>query len=246
MRLVLITGTSSGIGQAAARQFAARGDRVVGVARREPEEQEGLAGVVADVSDSESMQAMADKVLTEHGVPDVIVANAGIGLDALFTEARDEDWQRLLEVNVLGVVRTIRPFLPGMLERGSGRILIVSSIVGKRGTPYYSAYSASKFALHGMADALRAELHGSGVSVGMICPSSTVTGFQDQIVRRGPGQERRRVRRHSAESVARAIVDMAGNQRREIVLSAEARLLVLMDSLVPGLVDRFLARMLKS
>ena len=250
-RLVLITGASAGIGRATAVAFVREGARVVAVARSEERLRE-LAGsldqgavipVSADVADATSMEAMAAEV-REIGIPDVIVANAGVGLDALFVETRDEHLARVFEVNVFGVVRTVRPFLPAMIERGSGRVILVSSIVGKRGIPHYSAYSASKFALHGMADALRAELYHSGVSVGLVCPSSTTTEFQERLLREGPAQKRSRPRRHPPEAVARAIVRMAGSRRREMILGVEAKLLRLADTLAPGLIDWLMARML--
>ena len=254
-KLVLITGASSGIGRAAAVEFARHGARVIGLARSS-ERLDELAGelggpprftaVPADLADAAAMERAMARIGAEIGVPDVVVANAGIGLDALVQHTTDEELHRVLEVNVVGVVRTIRPFLPAMLERRSGRILLVSSIVGKRGIPHYGAYSASKFALHGLADALRAELHGRGVSVGVICPSSTESEFQARVLRRGPAQRRARPRHHGADSVARAIVKMAASRRREVVLSAEAKLLVVASTLFPGIVDRVLARMLRA
>lgn len=251
-RLVLISGASDGIGRAAALLFAARGDRVVALARRlerlETLAAEAAAGrivpLAADVTDAASIEAMVGRVREQLGVPDVVVANAGVGLDARFTEMTDEDLRVVFEVNVFGVVRTVRGFLPEMIRRGSGRVLLVSSIVGKRGVPHYAAYSASKFALHGMADALRAELWGSGVSLGIVCPASTETAFQDHARRSGPPQRRVRPRRHSAESVARAIVQMADSTRRERILGFEAKLLTFADLLLPGLIDRILARTL--
>ena len=252
--LVLVTGASSGIGRAAAVEFARRGARVIGLARS-AERLKTLAdelggpprfiSVPADVADAAAMELATTRIAAQLGVPDVLVANAGIGLDALVSHTSDDELRRVLEVNVVGVVRTIRPFLPGMLERRSGRIVIVSSIVGKRGIPHYGAYSASKFALHGLADALRAELVGSGVSAGVICPASTETEFKARLMRSGPSQRHKRPRTHGAETVARAVVDMAASDRREIVLSAEARLLVLASTLFPGLVDRILARALR-
>ena len=250
-RRVLITGASAGIGRAAARAFAARGDQVVAVARSTERlnelarelGSERLIPLVADVADAASMEALA-RTVNAGGTPDVVVANAGIGLDALFVETTDEALRSVLEVNVIGVVRTIRPFLPAMIERGSGRVVIVSSIVGKRGTPHYSAYSASKFALHGMTDSLRSELWRTGVSVGLVCPSSTATEFQDHLLRQGPSQNRVRPRTHTAESVADAIVRMAGSRRREVILGFEARLMWLADALLPGFIDGLLARML--
>ena len=249
-RLVLITGASSGIGRAAALAFVRRGDRVLAVARGR-ERLEALAALepaivplAGDVADGPAMEALAERVLAERGVPDVVVANAGVGLDALFVQTPDNALRRLLEVNLIGVFRTVRPFLPGMLARGSGRVLLVSSIVGKRGIPHYAGYSASKFALHGVADALRAELWGSGVTVGVVCPASTETPFRDHVVRFGPPQSSTRPVRRSAESVARAIVAMAASRRRERVLGAEAKLLVLADHLLPGVVDWLLCRTL--
>jgi short-subunit dehydrogenase len=252
-RLVLITGASSGIGRAAAVAFVAAGARVVGLARQEDrlrELERELGGaprfvpIKADVADAQGMEAMALRVRQEIGLPDVLVANAGIGLDARFTEMTDEALRAVLEVNVFGVVRTIRPFLPAMLERGSGRVLIISSIVGKRGVPSYAGYCASKFALQGMADALHSELWGSGVSAGVVCPASTVTGFADRALRKGPAQRRVRPVRHSAESVAKAIVAMARSRRREHVLSLEGKLMVFGGIVAPRLVDWIMHRAL--
>ena len=249
-RLVLITGTSKGIGRCAAIEFARRADRVVAVARSRDaldalaREHERIVPVVADVADAESMKALGNHVLAEHGVPDVVVANAGIGLDALFTATTDDDLRRLFEVNVVGVFRTVRPFINGMVQRASGRVLIVSSIVGKRGLPHYSGYSASKFALHGAADALRAELCGTGVTVGVLCPSSTTTDFQRNTIRSGTAQRRVRLVRRSPESVAHTIISMASSRRRERILGFESKLMTLGDVIAPGLIDWILARTL--
>lgn len=252
-KTVLITGASSGIGAAAARAFVREGARVLAVARSKDRldalaaESGGpskLVPLVADVTDSASMQVLAEGVLRDVGTPDVVVANAGVGMDARFVDTSDTAFRSVLETNVLGVVRTVRPFLPGMLARGSGRVLVVSSVVGKRGVPNYSAYSASKFALHGMADAIRAEIHGSGVTVGIVCPSSTETEFRERAMSAGPRQHRVRVQRHSADSVAEALVKMAASRKREVVLSPEAKLMALTNKFFPGLLDRILHRVL--
>lgn len=248
---VLVTGASSGIGRASALTFARDGSTVLAVARDAgrlaalaAEAPGRIVPLPADVADAASMEGLAARVLREHGVPDVVVANAGIGLDARFEATTDEALRRLFEINVFGVWRTVRPFLPGMRARRSGRILLVSSVVGKRGTPNYSAYSASKFALHGAADALRAELWGTGVTVGLVCPSSTTTEFQERIVREGVPQHRVRITSHTPESVAEAIVRMARSRRREIVLSAEGRTMSLLNRIAPRLMDWILWRTL--
>jgi len=254
-RLVLITGASTGIGCATSRTLVEQGARVLGLARsldrlnelsRELGGAKNFVPIEADVTDAARMESAVQTVLSDHGLPDVVIANAGISLDALFENTTDEGLSRVFEVNVFGLVRTVRPFVPAMVERGSGRIVLISSIVGKRGIPYYAAYSASKFALHGIADALRTELYGSGVTVGLVCPSSTESELQTRALREGPSQRRVRVRRHTAESVANAIVKMAASRRREMVLSAEAKLLAFANVVAPGLVDRLLSRMLRN
>src|SRR5258706_235344 len=139
-RRVLITGASEGIGRAAAKAFVDAGANVLALARSK-DRLDALAAelggaprvttFVADVADGASMETLAQAILAGAGAPDVIVANAGIGMDARFSETSDEALRRIFETNVFGVVRTIRPFLPAMIARGSGRILIVSSAVGK-------------------------------------------------------------------------------------------------------------------
>jgi len=253
-RLVLITGAASGIGRVTAQAFVRRGDRVLG-ADLNGDNLETVSGELGgppsfvpfrvDVTDLASVEAMAGEVLDRHGVPDVVVACAGIGLDALFTETSEAALRAVFDVNTFGVVRSIKPFVSGMVERSSGRILIVSSLVGKRGTPYYSAYSASKFALHGLADALRCELVGTGVSVGLICPGSAATDFDRHKLREGPGQKRVRPGQLAPEQVAQTILRMADSRRAELVFPLQAKLLCTLDAIAPRLVDRLLARILR-
>jgi short-subunit dehydrogenase len=249
--LILITGASSGIGRVSAVQFAREGARVLAIARNAERLAElaneaagRLTTYVADVADDDGMAALAERVLADHGAPDIVVANAGIGLDARFENTTDGDARAVFETNVLGVFRTVRPYLPAMVERGSGRILIVSSVVGKRGIPNYAAYSGSKFALHGMAGALRTELRGTGVTVGLICPSSTTTGFHDRVRKAGPAQRRVRIATHTPESVADAILRMARSDRREVVLSLEAKAMSFVEKFAPGVLDFILHRTL--
>jgi dehydrogenase/reductase SDR family protein 7B len=253
-RRVLVTGASAGIGRAAALAFAAQGALVYATARS----REGLDSlvaassgsgkivpVVADVTDATAMSAMATWVLADGGPPDVVIANAGIGLDALFQNTSDDNLESVFDVNVFGVYRTVRPFVEPMVRRGRGRILFISSVVGKRGTPHYSAYSASKFALRGMADSLRVEIFGTGVTVGVIYPSSTTTEFRERMLRTGASQKSFRLKRHSPESVARSILRMARWTRRELVLSPEGKLMGVVNTIAPWLIDRILAKALR-
>ena len=252
-RNVLITGASAGIGLAAARRFAELGSSVWALARNRERLEElsvelggppRLVPVAADLSDGAAMEEITSRILNELGVPDVIVANAGISLDARFENTTDEDMEQVYQVNVFGLVRSIRPFLKGMKDRGSGRIILVSSVIGKRGIPNYTAYSGSKFALHGMLDALRPELAGTGVKAGIVCPSSTESELRHRMKRIGPQQSDNRLRRHSARSVAEAIVKMARTGRREMILSSEGKLMHWINRIAPGILDRILAKAL--
>lgn len=248
-KLVLLTGASAGIGLAAARAFIHEGARVAAVARSGERLQalarelgDRLVPLQADVADGPSMEALARHVLERLGVPDVVIANAGIGLDARFEETSDAAMREVLEVNTIGALRTVRPLVGPMVARGSGRILFVSSVVGKRGIPHYTAYCASKFALHGMMECLRPELFGTGVSAGIVCPSSTTTEFQANLRRAGPPQNKKRLSKHSAESVARALLSMAASTRREHVLSIEGKAMKWVSVLAPSLMDFILGR----
>jgi short-subunit dehydrogenase len=251
---VLVTGASAGIGRAAALAFAAEGATVYATARSREGLESAAASVsgpgkivpiVADVTDAPGMESMAARVLADGGAPDVVVANAGIGLDALFQNTTEDDLRTILDVNVLGVYRTVRPFVEPMVRRGRGRILFISSVVGKRGTPHYSAYSASKFALRGMADSLRVEVFGTGVTVGVVYPSSTTTEFRERMMRTGVSQKSFRINRHTPESVARGILRMSRSTRRDLVLSPEGKLMSFVNPIAPWLIDRILAKALK-
>ena len=251
-QLVLITGGSAGIGKTTAQRFIEEGARVIGTGRNlerlqkvRDELGEAFIPIVADVADATSMATMVSEALGNVGLPDIVIANAGIGHDAHFVDTSDEAWKEVFETNVFGVVRTIRPFLPGMMERGSGRVLIISSVVGKRGIPHYAAYAGSKFALDGMADVLRVELVGSGVSLGTVYPSSTESEFQDRTKRVGTEKKPPRPYRHSTLKVANAILKMARSRRPEMLLSLEGNAMSLVDKISPRLVDMILARILR-
>ena len=185
-KLVLITGASSGIGEALARHYAAQGWRLALVARRESVIKSwlGPSGISADryhiysvdVADVEGMQRLAQDCMARQGVPDVVIANAGIsiGVDTSLTVDL-EVMARILATNVMGVAATLGPFISAMVARGSGKLVGIGSVAGIRGLPGHGAYCASKAAVISYCESLRGELRHSGVQVVTLCPGYIAT-----------------------------------------------------------------------
>jgi NADP-dependent 3-hydroxy acid dehydrogenase YdfG len=190
--VLLITGASSGIGAATARRAAETGYRIVLAARREDrlrelaEELGGAQRAIAvrcDVSEWEDDQALARAALDSFGRIDAVFANAGFGAQRGFLEESVEHWRSMVLTNILGTALTIRATLPHLLERGSGHYLITSSVAGRRVVPG-SLYSATKWAVTAMGEALRSELRqmhdNTGIRVTLIEPGMTDTEFFDR------------------------------------------------------------------
>lgn len=177
-RVVWITGASSGIGEALAKAFAARGARLVLSARRQAELERvraacGGAEIVLlpmDVAALAEVPEKAREAVAAFGRIDLLVNNAGISQRSLAKDTALEVDQRIMQVNFFGSVAVTKALLPHLLERGDGRIVVVTSVVGKLGTPLRSTYAASKHALHGFFDSLRAELAGTGIGVTLVMP----------------------------------------------------------------------------
>lgn len=185
-RLVLITGASSGIGQALALHFARRGDRLALVARRTEAIKTWLNTheisaasyeiYSADVADVDSMAALAQACMARQGVPDVVIANAGISIGVDSSVRSDLDvMARIFATNVLGVAATFGPFIAAMVARGSGTLVGIGSVAGIRGLPGHGAYCASKAAVISYCESLRGELRLSGVKVVTVCPGYIAT-----------------------------------------------------------------------
>lgn len=190
-KIALITGAGHGIGAAAAALFAAEGASVVvvdndgdasdDVAKRIADEGGVASSLIADVRDPQQVDAMRDRVLSEHGRLDVLVNNVGhwVHLPASFAEGDPEHWQALYEVNFLHVLRVTHAFLPSMLERHRGTIINVSSVEGIRGYPPDSVYAAFKAAVVAFTRSLGVELGRKGIKVNGIAPDLTQTKQSD-------------------------------------------------------------------
>ena len=180
---VFLTGASSGIGEAMARRYA-RGGATLGLVARRADALAALAGSLgtdvrsypADVRDAAALREAAQDFSSRYGVPDVVIANAGIGYGTLTEHPEDlAVFRDILETNVTGMVNTFQPFVAPMRERGAGMLMGIASVAGYRGLPGNGAYSASKAAAIAYLESLRVECHGSGVRVVTVCPGYIAT-----------------------------------------------------------------------
>lgn len=187
MLKVVISGASSGIGQALARHYLERGATVAAFARRS-ELLQALAAefpgkvhdYALDVRDAPAIQAAARDFMARVGIPDIVIANAGVSRGTLTEYVEDEDvFQDIMDINVLGMVKTFQPFLAAMRQARKGTLVGIASVAGLRGLPGSGAYSASKAAAITYLESLRVEMYGSGVTVVTISPGYIRTPMTD-------------------------------------------------------------------
>ncbi len=229
---VLITGGSSGIGLALARQAAAAGARVSLVARDGAKLAAAKNAIRAGASDAEVAVVSADVAVEReivaaiataekaHGPVDVLIASAGVARPGYFEELAVEEFERAMRVNYLGTLYPLKAVIPGMRARGRGAVVLVSSGAGLHGFFGYTAYGPSKFALRGLAESLRAELHGTGVHVVIVYPPDTDTPQLAEEARTKPPETRAITAGGglwSAEQVAH--VTLAGLARRKFAIA---------------------------
>lgn len=193
-RVCLVTGAGRGIGRGVAERLVADGHRVALVARSKAAIDEVAAtlgngrapgeamAVAADVTDPADVERMFREVENRWGPVEVLVPNAGSGAGAALVDTTDEQWQRALELNLTAPFRCVRRALPTMLEAGWGRIVVIASVVAKRGEPKVSAYTASKHGVLGLVRAAAAEVAAGGVTVNAVCPGYVDTPMTDQTV----------------------------------------------------------------
>jgi short-subunit dehydrogenase len=237
---VVITGASSGIGEALARHYAGP-DSVLGLISRRGVEEKAFEGKITsyplDVTDVTALGAAAQDFIGRFGAPDLVIANAGISVGTHGDELADvEKLRRVLDVNVAGLAATLAAFAPAMRKAGRGTLVGIASVAGFRGLPGAGAYSASKAAAISWLESLRAELYGSGVSVVCICPGYIDTPMT-QVNRYRmpfllPAEE-------SARRIARAI---AARRRLAVIPWQMAAVSTLLRILPGWLYDRMAAR----
>jgi short-subunit dehydrogenase len=247
-KTVLITGASSGIGAAAARTFAEAGAHVV-LAARTAEALNELAASLpgqplvqpTDMSDAAQVNALIARTLAERDRLDILINNAGIGLRGPLATLDPADLERILAVDVFGPLYATQAAIPAMRQQGRGQIINVSSVLGVLPLPGVGGYAAAKAMLESLSATLRMELHGSGIAVTTLRPSTTRTPFASR--RLGQGRERWRPRGVPPEAVARALLRAAHAEPRIAYVTIGDRLQLLLATLAPALTERVFARL---
>ncbi|MBR9921696.1 MAG: SDR family oxidoreductase [Bacteroidetes bacterium] len=190
-KIVWITGASSGIGEALAYAFAKAGSELILSSRKRPDLErvaQSCKGAKAvhieplDVALHDEVAACAARVLKEIGTVDILINNAGISQRSLVKDTPLEIDKKIMDINFFGSVALTKALVPAMLDQGSGQIITISSLTGKFGSPLRSGYAASKHALHGFFDSLRAEGHEQGLRVLMVCPGFVKTNVSINAV----------------------------------------------------------------
>ena len=256
-QIAIITGASSGIGWATAKLFAKEGALTVLAARREEllkqlqqeiEQDGGRAEVVpTDVSQKDAVYALIRDTHARHGQLDMLVNNAGIGGVHVFLEMTDAEVEQMVDVNFSGVLWGCRAALPLMVKQGHGHVVNVSSVNAVKGLPLSTIYSATKFGIRGLTEAVRLELTGTGVSLSCVMPGFTDTPMAKGVVRHLRDQGRFfPIRPMGPDTVAAAIRDAVVDDRAEIILTAGGHALDIANRISPNLtrwlVKRFAPR----
>ncbi|MBI2805637.1 MAG: SDR family oxidoreductase [Planctomycetes bacterium] len=249
---ILITGASQGIGKALAEAAAARGARVLVCARKiellnelaqQIRARGGMIEVVqADITNPDDRRRLVEAAEKAFGGIDILVNNAGIGATGHFADGAPDRLRQIMEVNFFGLTETTRAFLP-MLKKGTSPAIVnISSIAGKRGIPARSDYSASKFAVQGFSEAIRAELAKDGVDVLVVCPGLTQTNFSENMIEQKALVPMDHLRGMTAEAVALHTLHAIEKGYNETCLTFKGKLMVLVSRFLPWIADIIVKR----
>ena len=246
-RVVLVTGAASGIGRATAEAFA-RAGATVALTSRDMKQLETVAGQMRatgvkvsmhhlDVTDRREAFAVIETVAKEFGRLDILVNNAGIGQCLRLADLQWEDARKIVDTNLMGIIHCIQAALPIMKQQGSGQIVNISSTAGHKGIPFLSVYCATKFAVRGLTESLRMELRKEGIEVISVCPGTTDTEFFRRSVTSAKGWSLKSPWTHSPAGVAERILHACARHKRELVLTPEGKLMVILNKFSPRLID---------
>lgn len=252
---VLITGTTSGIGKALAEEAARSGMRVAMTARNSAALDETSAQLTAaghdvfafpaDITSDAERQRLFAAVVERFGGLDVLINNAGIGAQGLFSDSSEAILRQVMEVNFFAPAEMIRRAIPLLAQGRQPAIVQVASMTGRRSMPFWSEYSASKFAISGLIESLRAELVRQGIDVLLVLPGVTKTGLGNNLLHHDGRIAFRFERGMEPGYVASQIVHILRTNRKETVLGWEAQWFIRVNRWLPRFVDWGLARVVR-
>ncbi|MBT30907.1 MAG: short chain dehydrogenase [Thalassobius sp.] len=256
-KVVWITGASSGIGEALVKDMAKRGAKIVLSARREEalikvRDESGLNEensliLPLDLEHDESLPTTAAKVIDKFGRLDVLINNGGVSQRSKFLDTKPEVFRKIMEINFMGTVALTRAALPYLVKQPESQIVAVSSVVGKYGTPVRTVYSASKHAVNGFFDALRAELWQQNVKVLIVCPGYIKTNISfNALTADGSPQQKMdkgQSKGLSPENCAAQIISAIRQGKREIYPADKKELMgVYLKRFLPGVFSKIVRK----
>jgi dehydrogenase/reductase SDR family protein 7B len=254
-KVVIVTGATSGIGEACALIFGREGAKVV-ITGRSGEKldrstkmlrDQGIEvlSILADAASEEDNSRMADEALRVYGRIDILINNAGISMRALFEDLDLEVFRKVMDTNFWGTVYATKYCLPSIIE-AKGSIIGVSSINGFRGTPARTAYTASKYAMNGFFEALRTEVMNKGVHIMVAAPGFTASNIRNnaltadgKVQGESPRDEGKMM---SSEEVAHEILTATLNRKRDLILTLQGKMAVFLNKWIPGIMDGMVFR----
>ncbi|MBT2291974.1 SDR family oxidoreductase [Paenibacillus albidus] len=248
-KVVVITGASSGIGALTAQMLSKRGAVPVLVARSEDKLKETAAGIpgvfglyICDVRDEANVQETFAQILAVHGRIDILLNNAGYGKFMAFTDMEPREFDDMMGVNYMGIVRCTKAVVPHMLERGSGQIINVASMAGKIGTAKSVAYTATKHAVLGFTNALRQEMRKTGIIISAVNPGPIATEFFKTADPSGKYEKSVARMMMTPEYVSAKIITVMEKGKEELDLPRLAGFGIRLYGLFPRLADKLTYR----
>ena len=250
-KVIIVTGASSGIGLAVAKEFASLGNKVV-LAARNIDKLDSIVkelnnighdtiAVKTDVTKIQDCKKLIDTTISKYGRIDILVNNAGISMRALFVNVEVDVLHKLMDVNFWGTVYCTKFALPYLLE-SKGAIVGVSSVAGIQGLPGRTGYSASKFAMNGFLDTLRVENLKTGLHVMTLTAGFTQSEIRKRALTENgneQGETPRNEEKHmTAEQVAKALIKALKRKKRHKILTVEGKLLAVLNRILPGMCDK--------
>ena len=255
-KVVWITGASSGIGEALALAFASEGAKLILSARRMDELQRvkqslnlpdsDVLILPLDLSDMSKTNELTQKVIAIYGKIDILINNGGISQRSLTLETPLEIDRKIMEINFFGTIALTKSVLPYMIKQKSGHIIIMSSIAGKFGFYFRSAYSASKHALHGFFEALRMELFNDNIKVLIVCPGKIKTDISINAITGNGGTHNKmddsQAKGLSAEECARQILNGVRNNKDELFIGGKELKAIWVKRFFPSLFTKLIRK----